>query len=473
MSKASRFGSTVSFAVVASLLAGCATSHGGVTSASGFGGKSGGEVGLATRALASLNANNVPAAIDFAERAVARTPSDAGFRALLGNAYFAGGRFASAEAAYKDALAIYPNQPRVVLKLALVEIAQGKTAEASAFLDTAHGLLDASDYGLALALAGRASEAIPTLDAAARQQGADSRVRQNLALAYAFAGDWTNARVIAAQDVPANQLDSRIRQWMQLAKPAHPSDQIAALTGVTPVAVDPGQPVRLALRRPDTQVAQAAPVRAPAPTPIAKAAPIQAPAPQFMEAAAPPTPQFVEAVAVRAPASQPIPAIAPAPPPARKRPAVIAEASPAPVTIGIVATAAADVRSVFAAFMPAPVPTPKPKAAKVRRAAAPAPAPRRALQGTTGAVVQLGAYSSPQRVGEAWAHLTQRYPALGAYLPMRARFVSPKGTFWRLSISGFDTQREAIARCQLLRSRGGSCFVRRFAGDAPVQYASR
>ena len=44
----------------------------------------------------------VPTAIDLAERAVAKTPDDAGFRALLGNAYFAGGRFASAEAAYKD-----------------------------------------------------------------------------------------------------------------------------------------------------------------------------------------------------------------------------------------------------------------------------------------------------------------------------------------------------------------------------------
>jgi hypothetical protein len=56
---------------------------------------------------------------------------------------------------------------------------------------------------------------------------------------------------------------------------------------------------------------------------------------------------------------------------------------------------------------------------------------------------------------------------------MRARFASDKGVFYRLSITGFSSQREAITRCQLLKSNGGACFVRNFAGDAPVQYASR
>ena len=56
---------------------------------------------------------------------------------------------------------------------------------------------------------------------------------------------------------------------------------------------------------------------------------------------------------------------------------------------------------------------------------------------------------------------------------MRARFVSNKGTFYRLSITGFASQRDAITRCKALQSRGGACFVRNFAGDAPVQYASR
>src|SRR3954454_22175961 len=126
MAKPSRIGSAVPLAALASLLAGCATSSDRVNSASHFGGKADGDVGLATRALAALNSNNVPVAIDLAERAVAKTPTDAGMRALLGNAYFAGGRFRSAEGAFKDSLTLDPSEPQIILKLALVEIAQGK-----------------------------------------------------------------------------------------------------------------------------------------------------------------------------------------------------------------------------------------------------------------------------------------------------------------------------------------------------------
>jgi hypothetical protein len=74
-------------------------------------------------------------------------------------------------------------------------------------------------------------------------------------------------------------------------------------------------------------------------------------------------------------------------------------------------------------------------------------------------------------VDVAWNTLTKRHPKLRAYLPLRARFDSAKGTYYRLSIQGFGNQREAIARCNLLRSNGGQCFVRPFAGDAPVQIA--
>ena len=90
MAKPIRLGPAASFAALATLLTGCATSTDKVNSASHFGGQADGDVGLATRALAALSSNNVPAAIDFAERAVAKTPTDAGFRGLLGNACFAG-----------------------------------------------------------------------------------------------------------------------------------------------------------------------------------------------------------------------------------------------------------------------------------------------------------------------------------------------------------------------------------------------
>jgi D-alanyl-D-alanine carboxypeptidase len=456
-----RFGPAASAIVLASMIAGCATPQ----PKTHFGGKADENVGLATRAMAALNANQIPTAIDFAERAVAQNPDDAGFRALLGNAYFAGGRFRSAESAYKDALTIYSNQPRVLLKLALVETALGKKDDAVAFLQAGRSVLDASNYGLALALAGQPDAAIPVLEAAAREKGADATIRQNLALAHALAGDWAEARTIAAQDVPADKLDARIHEWMQLAKPSNPSQQVAAFIGVTPAAVDQGQPVRLALRKADTMVAEAAPkARQPA---------APAPRPQVAQAAPPPVaPKFVETVAASTPAPVPMPTVAQAS--HAPEPVVVAKAaSPAPVAmltaaaeeISEVSTAAAQkLSSVVHAFLPQATPVARPKARH-------AVAHRRPL-GPTDSVVQLGSYRSPQYVAAAWSTLTKRYPALRAYLPLRARFDSANGTYWRLSIQGFGNQREAIARCQQLKSNGGKCFVRTAAGDAPVQIAS-
>jgi Flp pilus assembly protein TadD len=454
MAKPSRFAAAASSVVLASLLAGCASSSNRVASVSARSG----DAGLATRALAALNANDLSAAVDFAERAVERTPDDAGFRGLLGNTYFAAGRFASAEAAYRDSLAIYDNQPKVILRLVLAQIAQGKPFEASKVLDSYGSMLDPGNYGLALALVGRVDDAVPALEHAARSAFADARIRQNLALAYALSGDWTKARTIAAQDVPGDQLDKRIAQWMQLARPAHPSDQVAALTGVTPAAIDPGQPVRLALVKSDTRLAEAAPAPAPvaAPVEVAEAAPapqVEAPAVQVAEAA------------IVQPET-----IAPAPPPADPARVPAVETAPAAVSVAMAAALAPEAPAAFAAIAPkfAPAVAAKPKP---RRAAAPVRAALR--HGTDGSVMQLGAYRSPQYVNAAWAQLTQRYPALRGYLPMRARFDSPNGTYWRLSISGFETQRDAIARCQQLKAKGGSCFVRNFAGDAPVRMASR
>jgi cell division septation protein DedD len=112
-------------------------------------------------------------------------------------------------------------------------------------------------------------------------------------------------------------------------------------------------------------------------------------------------------------------------------------------------------------------------APKVKKASAPARKASAPSLGSSKAVVQLGAYSSEERVSAAWATLSKKYPNLRKYSPMTARFDGPKGTVWRLSIRGFDNQQEAIARCQSLRSNGGSCFVRSTAGDSPVQFASR
>jgi len=463
MNSRSRLGASLSTIAVAAALSGCAV--GQQHRESIFGKKVDHEnIGLATRALAELNDNHLTAAVDLAERAVANSPTDAGFRALLGNCYFASGRFVSAEQAYRDSLSLLPNQPQLILKLALVQIAQGRNSEALSALEAARGALEPADYGLAVALAGQPAAAVDVLNQAARVTGADGRVRQNLALAYGLAGDWTMARTIAAQDVPPEQLDSRIQQWMAMATPTQPSDQVAALTGVHPVA-DPGQPERLALN----------------PAPKAEA---------YAQAAIPQTPAPEPQVEI--PAAPPVAEVAPAVFPEEIPAAVVAEATrtlietPAQPAAAQAAVPEAPAEVVDAPLVPAVAPKPvpdlptrfdaKPEPAsyvaisdEVRHAAAKA----KRSKGRSNSVVQLGAYSSPERVNVAWQRLTKRYPALAGYTPMKARFDGPKGTVWRLSIKGFESRKDAVNRCETLQSRGGKCFVRQAAGDSPVQFASR
>ena len=447
MNRQVRFGTTLSALAIAAVLSGCAANQ---SRESIFGSKvDRSNIGLATRAQAALASNQHALAVELAEKAVENTPNDAGFRGLLGNCYFAAGRFASAEAAYRDSLTLIPAQPQVILKLALVEIAQGKTAQALGVLESARDALEPADYGLAIALAGRAADAVAVLNQAARTNFADARVRQNLALAYGLSGDWMMARTVAEQDVPPEQVDSRIQQWMAMATPSKPSDQVAALTGVTPAAADPGQPTRLALNR----------------------------APQPSEA-------FAKVVIPQAEPQQPVAEeIVAAPPPLLPEPMpapAVVEAAPAPVVVeavqALIEPQPAEVPVVQAAAeLPTRFEAPAQAADyvgitdTVRRAAAKA----RRSSGRSNSVVQLGAYRSPDRVTVAWNQIAKRYPALRDYTPMRAKFSGPNGTVWRLSIKGFASRSEAVDRCEKLQGRGGSCFVRTVAGDAPVQFASR
>ena len=465
------FGSTLTALGLIGALAACASpGANGANSASIFGEKvDTSNIGIATRAQAALEKGDTAAAVALAERAVGNTPNDAGFRSLLGNAYFASGRFASAEAAYKDSLTLLRNQPQVILKLALVSIAQGKSGEALAQLEAAREYLDPSDYGLALALAGQPASAVSVLEHAARAVGADARVRQNLALAHALQGDWTAAKTVAGQDVPADQLNARIHQWMTFANPARPSDQVAALTGVSPAAADPGQPSRLALAPQETRTAEAPPVVVPVaePEPVLVAeTPVRASAPAA-----------ISAIAVAQPVmAAPTVPVADAPQPVIEAPQTVAEGSrPQPKPVAFKASASKPQPKRVAAKAPAPKPSLSPRAASltegrpaVRKAAFP-----KIARGDSQSVVQLGAYASRAFVGTAWNTISKKYPALRGYSPATARFASDKGTVYRLSVQGFASDDDAREFCMALKQAGGSFFVRSVAGDAPVRLASR
>lgn len=437
---------TASTIVMAVVMSGC-TMGGGKKHFGGLAENN--NIGTALKAQAALEQGDTATAIAFAERAVERSPSDAVFRSLLGNAYLSAGRFRSAEAAFADALALYPAQNGVPLKLALSQAAQGKGDAALATIENYGSAIDQADAGLAVALAGRPGAAIDMLEAAARQPSADSRVRQNLALALAISGDWARSRQIASQDLTGDQLEQRMSEWASFARPGAAATQIAALIGVkAPASVDAGMPVRLALRgagKSPVREAAAAPV--PMPAPVAEVA---TPAPVMASAEPVPAPTFA------APAAEPVAV------------EVAAAAAPSQVEPAAVAMAAPDVAAMVDSLRSERV-RPSgalPKVAELRRAAA-------KRFGASQAVVQLGAYATQAGVKMGWNVLSRRHRHLSAYVPASARFNGPRGTVYRLSLKGFGSDSEARSLCMQLKASGASCFVRSAAGDAPVRFASR
>ena len=408
------------------------------------------KVGMAMKAQAALSANDLATALSLGEAAVEYRPKDASFRALLGNIYLASGRYASAERSYHDALTLAAPDPQVVLKYALVQIAQGKTDAAVALLGEAQSLLDPADLGLALALAGRTEDAVAVLEPASRQRGADARTRQNLALAFALGGDWSQARIVAGQDLAADQVEARMAEWLAMAKPGQASAQVASFIGVQPLASDPGQPVRLALATTSSPTRQAA-VEAPKAAPVAAAVPI-APAPQVAEVAAP----VVQAPVFEAPVE--FAAVAPPLPAAVIEAApVAAPRRPAPRKVAVRAPRPALTHAALSQTLP-----------ELRRNAS-----LRTGASRSRAVVQLGAFNKREFIAGAWNRAAARHAALRHYTPVTARFDGAKGTFYRLSVKGFASDRQAIDLCNSLKRAGANCFVRAAYNDAPVQLASR
>jgi hypothetical protein len=324
-------------------------------------------------------------------------------------------------------MAIYPHQAGVPLKLALTQAAQGKGEAATQTLETYAQVISPADAGLALALAGRPGAAVEVLELAARGDGADARVRQNLALAYALGGDWARARQVAAQDLSGDELEQRMSEWAAFARPGSSPAQVASLIGVqAPAAVDAGMPVRLALRAPE----KGSPVRS-------------------AEVAAPAAPVFAAAEPVPSPEAMP------------------AEVAAADVPAPVVAAAPDVVAMVDSLRAERVRPTGGlPKLAELRRAAA-------KRFGASRAVVQLGAYATEAGVKSAWSQIARRHRGLAAYVPASARFAGARGTVYRLSLKGFASDGEARRLCTQLKNKGSSCFVRSAAGDSPVRFASR
>lgn len=419
----------------------------------------------AAKASAALAAQNYRGAVKAAEMAVEYAPRDAGYRMLLGQAYLGAGRFASAETSFADSLKLAPDNARAALNLALTEIAQGKRDEALSTLGDYREKLAVSDYGLAVGLAGDVEMAIATLEGAVRAGGADAKTRQNLALSYAMAGRWENARVMAMQDLSGSDVNDRIGQWASFVRPGSTYDQVASLLGVKPVTQDAGQPSRLALNMgSNEQLAAVQPE-----TPASVAAPVQT---ATMEPSAP-----VFETAPVANTAAPVVAVAAAPAPSATSWERREIAQPLPANYVVakasVARVAKQAPMIRAATMPAKQQVIVPKSKAVTPAIT-AAAVQRKLRGVEAGkfVVQLGAFANASVSRDAWKRMSGRY-GLTAYDPANSAAKVNGARYVRLSVGGFATRAEASGVCTRIQRAGGTCFVRGNLGDAPAQWVQR
>lgn len=371
--------------------------------------------------------------IDRAEQRVAKSPRDAAGRAALAQAYLAAGRFESAATTFEDAIALGDDNAQTALGAALAYIGGGRDAEALAVLQRVQDKLPATDFGLAVALAGQPATGVSILTEAVRGGVATPKARQNLAYAYALDGRWREARLIASQDLTGDQLEARLNEWSASAAPAQGRQRIAALIGA-PLRDDAGQPATLALN-PATDGAQLAMAEMPAPVaaasepmpaaaPVGELPPVQAgesfwgasqPEDAVPASASTPAPRPATAVAVAA-RSLPVPAFAPA------------HADPAPAA---------------------------------RRAAAPARVvasqPRR-VAGATTHLVQLGSFRTMDGAKRAWAIFQSKNPSLKDHA-LRITEAQVNGQrYYRVAAEGFDRD-AAQSLCSTVRAGGSPCLA--------------
>lgn len=394
------------------------------------------EAKAAEKAIAKRKAGD---AVQHAEAAVANDPTNADYRALLGQAYLLSGRFTSASQALNDALTLDPTDGRVALNLVLAKIAQGDWAGARTTLQTQGEYIPASDRGLAFALAGDPVTAIDILGPAAREATATAKTRQNLALSLALAGRWKQASEVASMDVAPDKLQARMMEWARFSRPTNAYDQVASLLNVVPVQ-DGGQPVALALaQQPNVAVAAVAPAADPVDSYMPGV-------PQGAAQAVAEAPVEVAAAAAPAPEVQP-------------EPQQVAGTGPQ-VVFGPRAEVVQQVR--VAQQAPAPVAAKAPaRVAKVSATVTPAVAAK-AKPGNY--YVQLGAYENAEVARDGWARYTRKVSALRGETPQGVKFATASGNFYRLSVGGFD-RAGAASLCRQVRASGSPCFVRVGAGD--------
>ena len=382
---------------------------------------------IAANAQSALSKGSPDKAIALAEQAVLADPRNAAYRTLLGTAYLRAGRFEAARQAYDEAMQLGEDSGKSALSLALSDIALGRTADAADTLNTYRDTIPASDYGLAMAMAGQTQTGVAALTDALRHGENTPKVRQNLAYAYALDGSWREAKLMTQQDVPADKVNARLQSWAAMASPEDTRRRVATLIGA-PLRTDSGQPTALAL------------ANFPAASQLADEAAGKASDQTAATAADKATDADGSALAKAAVAALPAaPAAAPQP--------SLADASSVPAKAQL---AAIDLPPSNAAAHFAGAP---------RMISTPVVQPVSASAQHGSHLVQLGAFSSAEGAQRAWRHFSARQPGLGSYRSQITQVTVKGRTFWRVQAAGFSGFALARQMCQSVKAKGGACLV--------------
>lgn len=455
------------------------------------------------KAQSALEKGKAAKAVVHAEAAVLAAPRNGSYRALLGAAYLEEGRFDAAATSFGDAIELGDTDPRTVLSYALAKTAVGDGSSAANMLSDWEGVIDPADLGLAYALAGKPERGVHILVNALRSGQNSAKVRQNLAYTYALGGNWRGARVMASEDVPADQLDARLSDWATMAGPENVMQRVASLLQVTPSNAG-GQPSHLALANFPGQQAQTAEAAV-----VAEVAVDAAPARELSDAdlveapvepvrtavaqmdAQPDNTDKTVANILRAttsiPVVQPIPASSkPAPEAAPQRvassaPVVVetaAVAEPAPVAAPApqpARVAASTPRFVSNAVVQA-IPEKAKEERKAPQRVAKKPTQRR-MAATSKAssdksadshLIQLGSFDTRAVAKAKWKEFQRRYPALKGHDVVITKAKVNDRIFYRVAAAGFGP-RSARAMCGTLKSSGRGCFA--YAKSSPPKGA--
>lgn len=443
---------------------------------------------LSSSASKALASGRTDKALEKAEAAVALDPRNAELRKMLAQAYLAQGRFSSARQSLDDALALGDASARTVISLALMHVAEGRPAAARALIEQHRDGIPASDYGLAVALAGDTKAGVDVLAQLIRSGDNTAKVRQNLAFAYALDGRWREAQIMAGQDLDPQLAQDRIAEWARIAHPEAHVQRVASVLGVTPAAMDPGQPVMLALTATPSMAEAATQIGQQA---LASAAgPIELPPVEDkpMELAGVETGPASEPVPVMAEAA---PAVAAAPSGAIVAPLMTAREIVQPLPASYRRKAVRKLRpeqvaarqmivereKVQVAAAPAPKAAPAAKPAPAKPAPAPATFQKASFSPVSNGAfaVQLGMFSSAANANRAWAGYSAKHKDLAAFSKVAVPTTVGARTLHRLTANGFADEKSARAMCAQVRSAGGECIIARATSTKPAgtQIAAR